>query len=159
MNRDKGFEYLDDTPVEVPVKLKAKRDGWTQMVQHVAAELSRRAQEQGGETLEDSLDFGPDEDEELPSRAERQYMQEEELLRDALEASRIARERRETARLMEKENARRKASKRDDDASGVASRNVRSGSRSGHAGAKDESGDSPGGGGSDETAGKRPAKS
>lgn len=92
MAKDKGFEYLDDSPVEVPVRLRRRSaEGWAEMVQAVAKEMSRRAAEQKDETLEDSLDFGEDDDEfSLPiSQSEMRYLKEEELLTEALEAAKL----------------------------------------------------------------------
>lgn len=97
MAKDKGFEYLDDTPVEVPVRLRRK-DSWAEMVQHVAHELSRRQAEQGEETLEDMLDFDEDPDDDI-SQSEMRYMKEEELLTQALEAARVRTERYRNAQL------------------------------------------------------------
>lgn len=99
--RDKGFEYLDDTPVEVPVKLRRKgADSWAEMVQRVVAQISQQAADAGGETFEESLDFGEDDDEELPiSQSELRYLKEEELLTEALTASRIRDERHRAAQL------------------------------------------------------------
>lgn len=102
MAKDKGFEYLDDTPVEVPVKLRrASTDAWAEMVKRVVEQVSEQARSKGGESFEESLDFGPDEDEELPiSPSEMRYLREEELLTDALEASRVRSERRRAARKL-----------------------------------------------------------
>lgn len=146
MDRDKGFEYLDDTPVEVPVKLR-RRDSFTEMVQHVAQELSRRAAEQGGETLEESLDFGPDEDQDLPTPAELRYLAEEELLQDALEAGKVRRQRMEAARLERKLRGRRE----DEERAGQSG-------RSGKAGPSDRESESGAVAGDSEKAG-RAAKS
>lgn len=103
--KDPGFEYIDDTPIEVPVRLRTKgAQNWAQMVQHVAHELSRRASEEGNETLEESLDFGDDNDSDLPTAAETRYMKEEELLQSALDAAKVRRERRVAAKMAKEAN-------------------------------------------------------
>lgn len=106
MAKDKGFEYLDDTPVEVPVKLRRNApDAWSEMVRRVVEQVSAQAREKGGETFEESMDFGPDEDEDMGvSPSEMRYLREEELLTEALEASRIRDERRRAARKLKELN-------------------------------------------------------
>lgn len=118
MAKDKGFEYLDDSPVEVPVKLRRK-DSWAEMVQHVAAELSRRASQEGDESFEDSLDFGDEDDDDLPiSPSETRYLKEEELLTEALEAARIRTARYRAAQIQKEMNRGKKhePERRGDDA-------------------------------------------
>lgn len=52
-----GYEIPDNTPVELPTRLRVSVNRVTQMRQLIRAELSRQAADQGDETFEEADDF------------------------------------------------------------------------------------------------------
>jgi hypothetical protein len=77
-----GRQIPDSRPVEVPMNMRPPSQEEL-IARAVSEELSRRAEKAEAETLEDSLDFGDlDEDEVLTSPYEINEMQEEYLLDD-----------------------------------------------------------------------------
>lgn len=85
--KEPGFEYLDDTPVAVPVKF-SRAPMEVQRLKNLIREVSLEIANQGGESFEESLDFDIEEDEPLTT-GELRYMQEERLLTEAESAAKI----------------------------------------------------------------------
>lgn len=56
MLNEKGHEVLDDTPIAVPLKIKA-RSQYDQIRQFIRQELSAQAQKVGVETFQEADDF------------------------------------------------------------------------------------------------------
>lgn len=105
-DRDKGFEYLDDTPVAVPVKFRqapGEVDRMKSLMAQLIVDLRGRSDV---ESFEESLDFeDPDDDDPLSSRvshSELRFMKEEKLLQDATEADTIMSQRRAADELRRK---------------------------------------------------------
>lgn len=95
--KDKGLEYLDTTPVAVPVRFRQRPgevDRLKDMMRNLIVELRDR---EGIESFEESLDFEvDDEDDGLPaiSQSEMRYMKEENLLTEKQEVDRVIMQRR-----------------------------------------------------------------
>lgn len=110
--RDKGLEYLDNTPVAVPVKFRggnyAGPDKMRQMMRELIVDMRGRSEV---ESFEESLDFEVDDDDDpLSSRvsqSEMRYMQEEKLLTEAEEASKVVVQRRDAANYRRKRDENR----------------------------------------------------
>lgn len=81
--RDPGLTYLDDTPVEIPVRLRKavmEGDRFKELVQR----FSEYQAQQGEESIEEADDFDiPDEEGDFVSRYEMSEMQEDGRMDDA----------------------------------------------------------------------------
>lgn len=62
------FERVDNTPVEIPTRLRLPQSRTDQIREFIRYELSRQSEENGRETFEEADDLEPD-DEELPYSA------------------------------------------------------------------------------------------
>lgn len=99
MPKRDGFEPVDDRPVAVPVRFRAP-PGEVDRMREMMARLSKEMGKVGVETLDESLDFNIDEDDDGPiSPSETRLMVEERLLTEREEADRIIAQRREAALL------------------------------------------------------------
>lgn len=103
--KDKGREYLDDTPVAVPVKFRGVPSG--DRVRELMHTLIRDMRDREGvETFEESLDFEVDDDDpdlsSVVSHSEQRYMTEEKLLTEAVEADKVVLQRRAAAQFRRK---------------------------------------------------------
>lgn len=80
-----GFEVPDPTPVELPAGFKRPLSIHEMIKQALQRqELIARQHSRGEETLEESMDFGPDDDDPLPATVhEVRDMKEEQLAADA----------------------------------------------------------------------------
>lgn len=70
---ERGYEIPDNTPVELPTRLRVSPNRISQMRQLVRAELSRAAAEQGHETFEEADDFSLPDGEEWVSPYEETF--------------------------------------------------------------------------------------
>lgn len=105
MARNKGFERVNDSPVAVPVEFK-RAVGEVDRMRSMMANLVRDLRDRDDvESLEESLDFDVDEDQDMEddvSQSELRYMTEEKLLTEKEEAARVMLQRREAAKLRER---------------------------------------------------------
>jgi len=60
------FEPVDNTPVEIPTRLRLPQSRTDQIRQYIRAELSRQASDNSMETFEEADDIEPDDEEGLP---------------------------------------------------------------------------------------------
>lgn len=60
------FEPVDNTPVEIPTRLRLPQSRTDQMRAFIRHELSMRADEEGHESFEEADDIEPDDEEALP---------------------------------------------------------------------------------------------
>lgn len=60
------FERVDDTPVELPTRLRLPQSRTDQIRQFIREEMSRASASQGHETFEEADDVEPDDDDHLP---------------------------------------------------------------------------------------------
>lgn len=95
--KDKGLEYLDTTPVAVPVRFRqapGEVDRLKTIMKNLIVELDGR---DNVESFEESLDFDVDDDDDLlssgVSQSELRYMKEENLLTEKEEADRVVSQR------------------------------------------------------------------
>lgn len=71
-----GYEPVDNTPVEIPTRLRLPQTRTDQIRQFIREEISRAAHNQGIETLEESDDIEPDDEDAMPySRYELQNLE------------------------------------------------------------------------------------
>ena len=84
---EKGRLIPDNTPIEVPLKLRIPKSEYEKIAEQVSMELSRRNEEKGEEGFEESMDFDIDDDPDDAldlSPYEITEMQEEYLNQDRL---------------------------------------------------------------------------
>lgn len=62
MTKDSDFEPVDNTPVEIPTRLRLPSNRVEQLRAYIRAEVSRASQEQGAETFEEADDFELDDE-------------------------------------------------------------------------------------------------
>lgn len=62
MNNPSPFEPVDNTPVEIPTRLRLPQSRTDQIRSFIRQELSRQALDQGHETFEEADDFEIDEE-------------------------------------------------------------------------------------------------
>lgn len=60
------FEPVDNTPVEIPTRLRLPQSRTDQIRQFIRMELSRQADSSGHETFEEADDLEPDDDGDMP---------------------------------------------------------------------------------------------
>lgn len=60
------YQTLDDTPVEIPTRLRLPQSRTDQIRQYIREEMSRAAADQGHESFEDADDFDLDDEEDMP---------------------------------------------------------------------------------------------
>lgn len=78
-----GFEKADPTPMELPIGMRRPLTIQEQIKQALRSEMVMRGQlERGEETLEDSMDFGGDEEEDLPLTPHETVHMKEEVIRE-----------------------------------------------------------------------------
>ncbi|QXP44148.1 MAG: hypothetical protein [Arizlama microvirus] len=71
-----GYEPVDNTPVEIPTRLRLPQTRTDQIRQFIREEISRAALNGGMETLEEADDIEPDDEEAMPfSRYELQNLE------------------------------------------------------------------------------------
>lgn len=61
-----GYEPVDNTPVEVPTRLRLPQSRTEQMREFIRREMSLNAQEAGHESFEEADDIEPDDEENMP---------------------------------------------------------------------------------------------
>jgi hypothetical protein len=64
--RDPVFQTIDDTPVEIPTRLRLPQNRTDQMRAFIRHEMSLAAQQQGQESFEEADDVEPDDEEDMP---------------------------------------------------------------------------------------------
>lgn len=96
-HRDDGMEYPDPTPIEVPLGFRRPPSIHEEIRRFVRQEMSRQAQEQGGESFEEADDFEVDEDPDPLTQYELQPMQVERAIRREAPQEEKAPEKPETA--------------------------------------------------------------
>lgn len=64
--KSSDYEYPDNTPVEIPTRLRLPQSRTDQIRQFIREEMSRASSEQGHETFEEADDLEPDDDESTP---------------------------------------------------------------------------------------------
>lgn len=60
------YQTIDNTPVEMPTRLRLPQNRTDQIRQYIREEMSRAALDQGHETFEEADDLEPDDEEGLP---------------------------------------------------------------------------------------------
>lgn len=115
-----GKFYPDNTPVEVPLRFRSQRNEPLHvLVARAMADISRNAEREGQESMEESEDFFvPDEPEVLDSRYTFTEMQEEEIRYAKQEALDIAREREENERTVNNDRTKERVNVHDGRAEG-----------------------------------------
>lgn len=63
------YEPVDNTPVDMPTRLRLPQNRTDQIRSFIRAELSRRAEEDGIESFEEADDIEPDDEESMPYSA------------------------------------------------------------------------------------------
>lgn len=69
MKPNPDFEPVDNTPVELPTRLRLPQSRTDQIRQFIREEMSRAASDQGHETFEEADDIEPDDEESMPYSA------------------------------------------------------------------------------------------
>lgn len=64
--RNQDFEPVDNTPVEIPTRLRLPQSRTDQMRRFIREEMSRHVADQGHETFAEADDIEPDDEENMP---------------------------------------------------------------------------------------------
>lgn len=106
MERKKGREYLDDTPVEWPVGVQVPESLDQKIARMIRVGVSQYAQAQGAESFEEADDFDVEDPEALPESVHELDDDQERIMRDQEAVRRIPPQFREA---FERDIARRRA--------------------------------------------------